>query len=134
MPGFTFRRADAHRWHAIHGLAAHPHAPPDVYALAGIPCGNVYAPTALAAVGIYLIVDRFDELHYIGKVCRGTPTAVRDRLASHHAATTSWFAVWILPLHDRCPNQLVEVLESQLIRAYRPCGNVQHNRLRGMAS
>lgn len=132
MPGFTFRRADADRWHAVHGLAAHPHARPDLHGLTAT-VGTIAVSTGAMAVGIYLVIDRFDQLRYIGKVCRDDPTAIRDRLNRHHAATTDWFAVWLLPLHDRCPNQLVEMLESQLIRAYRPCDNIQHSRQRALA-
>ena len=33
MSGFTFRRADADRWHALHGLAAHTQAQPDLHGL-----------------------------------------------------------------------------------------------------
>lgn len=132
MPGFTFRRADAARWHAIHGLAAHPHAQPDIYGLTMTAVGTIAVPTAAMAVGIYAVVDEFEKLRYIGKVRRDDPAAVRDRLAHHHAANPDWFAVWLLPLQDRCPNQLVGILESQLIRAYRPCDNTQHSRPRAL--
>ena len=133
MPGFTFRRADADRWHAVHGLVAHPHAMPDLYGLTVTGLGTIHVPTAAMAVGIYLVVDCYDQLRYIGKVCRDDPAAIRDRLAHHHAASTDWCAVWLLPLHDHCPNRLVEALESQLIRAYQPCGNTHHSRARALA-
>lgn len=133
MSGFTFRRADADRWHSLHGLAAHPHAQPDLHGLTMTTVGTITVPTAAMAVGIYAVIDEYDQLRYIGKVCRNDPSAIRDRLAHHHAAAPDWYAVWLLPLRDRCPNPLVEVLESHLIRAYRPCDNTQHSRPRALA-
>lgn len=131
MSGFTFRHTDAENWHVSHGLAAHPNAKPDVYGIVMTSRGVLSIPFAAMAVGIYAVVDRFDQIRYVGKVCRNDPSAIRARFAQHHAATRHWFAVWLLPLDDACPNRLVECLESQLIRAYRPCDNTQHARFQG---
>lgn len=124
--GFPFRADAAYRWWAHHGTAAHRFAAPDLHGITASPERAVLEPVAAMAVGLYVVVDSDDLAQYIGKVCRDDPSAIRSRFATHHAATNDWAAVWLLPLRDDCPRRLVLRLEAEMIRAYRPCGNVHH--------
>jgi hypothetical protein len=125
---FAFRLTEARQWHSAHGTARHPTtATPDVYAVTVNETGCRIAASAGMAKGIYVVVDTDDHVIYIGKVCRETPAAIRDRFATHHAAQPCWTAVWLLPLHDQISNSEVEALEANLIKVYRPVGNKQHN-------
>jgi len=125
MGGFTFRAGDAEGWHRSHRRAAHPHAPVDLCGVTPLKGrGALLMSSTAMAVGVYVVVDTDDVVQYIGKVCREDPSAIRDRFATHHACRYTWDGVWLLPLRDDCPNHVVETLEANMIRAFRPTGNV----------
>lgn len=121
-----FEAADASRWHRRLGAAGHPALGYDRYPVR-VEAGVVtLSPYAVMAVGVYVVVDDEDRCRYIGKVTRSAPDGIRCRFQGHHAAKECWFSVWLLAMRDDCPDRMVRDVESQLIAAYHPDGNIQH--------
>jgi hypothetical protein len=120
-----FGPGDASRWFRYLGPAGHPVLGYDRYPVR-VQDGQVeLSPFAMMAVGVYVVVDDDDRCRYVGKVTRSEPGGIRDRFCGHHAATDCWSSVWLLAMRDDSQDRMVRNIETQLIAAYRPDGNVQ---------
>lgn len=123
----TFGYEDTLRWRRHFGTANHPDLPQDVYAVVSGPDGHMRLRdrTLFMPVGLYLAIDSFDRLLYIGKVCRASGTGIVERVHRHHAIPPTCAALWILPLRDDLSPATVSHFERKLINAYQPPFNRQ---------
>lgn len=123
----TFGFDDTLRWRRYFGSANHPDLPQDLYAVEVGPGRGVrlrdrslYMP-----VGLYVAVDYFDRVLYIGQVRRASGTGIVERVQNHHALPSTCSGLWILPLRDDLPPASVSRFEEMMITAYQPPANRQ---------
>ena len=76
-------------------------------------------------VGIYMACRADGYLLYVGSATRPEdPHGVASRIYEHHAARRArWRQVWVLPLHDDTPAEIVLAIEGQIIDLLQPPQN-----------
>jgi len=123
----TFGFEDTLRWRHFFGSANHPYLPQDLYAVEVGPAGDVQLrdPTLYMPVGLYVAVDYFDRVLYIGQVCRNSGTGIVERVQNHHAIPPTCAGLWILPLREDLSRSTVSRFEEMMITAYQPPANRQ---------
>ena len=82
--------------------------------------------TLYMPVGLYVAVDYFDRVLYIGQVSRNSGTGIVERVQNHHAIPPTSVGVWILPLRDDLSPMTVSRFEETIITAYQPPANCRH--------
>jgi len=124
----TFGYEDTLRWRRYFGAANHPELPQDLYDVEVGPDGHVQLRdrTLYMPVGLYVAVDYFDRVLYIGQVSRNSGTGIVERVQNHHAIPPTSVGVWILPLRDDLSPMTVSRFEETIITAYQPPANCQH--------
>jgi len=126
-PLLTFREGDAARWIESFGHLTDGAIPWGLHGITRSQGGRAdLAGSAAMSVGIYVVVDSWSRVLYLGKVSRQLPDAISQRISHHHRLTPDWDAVWLLPLAERTPHETVLRLEALMISAYRPPLNIQH--------
>lgn len=123
----TFGFDDTLRWRRYFGSANHPDLPQDLYAVDVSPDGDVQLRdrTLYMPVGLYVAVDYFDRVLYIGRVCRSSGTGIVERMRKHHAIPPTCAGLWILPLRDGLSAATVSRFEEMMITAHQPPANRQ---------
>ena len=123
----TFDYDDAIRWRHYFGLANHAELPHDLYGVMYGIDGHMQLRdrTIYMPVGLYVAIDYFDRVLYIGQVCRSSGTGIVERISGHHAIPSSCSGIWLLPLRDDLPKAIVSRFEGMMIRAFQPPANQQ---------
>jgi hypothetical protein len=77
------------------------------------------------AVGVYFACRSDGKLLYIGSAARPRNThGVAKRIFEHPLPVRGrWWSVWILPLYDDTPRDIVHAIEGQIIDLLRPPRN-----------
>ena len=78
-----------------------------------------------AGVGLYLACQAGGQLHYIGSVVRPNDSrGIAKRISQHpRKVRAKWWLLWVLPLRDDTPRNVVLSIEGQAIDLLNPPGN-----------
>ena len=112
-----FVDADFRYWAGRVGDAFDPTGPAGLHSL----CGGTL--DVVMQVGLYVAIEHPATPLYIGKVCR-RDVGIRRRLQAHRQDVATWDGVWLIPLRQGTPDELVRMFELGMIRRHQPRDNV----------
>ena len=118
---------DLDDWLRRLGDASDPVTCPGYVPIEPLPDGGIDCEVAMQC-GLYIIVDAWNRVLYVGKVQRHD-SGLDARLRNHHREDSSWAGVWVIPLRADLSPGSIRDLERSMIEAYCPPLNVEHNRM-----
>lgn len=95
----------------------------------GIPIELVLAKKKWAAVStaVYIATDKSGEVCYVGSVKRESLAGLAGRMRGHEGTVRfqQWQRLYIVPLLDGSPLEVVRSIEGRVGRLLRPTGNIR---------